>query len=108
MEVVVKRHSVTLILVAMLCALCLAQDSPQKKVSPHRSQMKAVSADTLKWGPPGADWMQGTPPPEFWNQCGVNSRSFRETRRKRGLLSFASRVRTVRSYRRTGIPRTRT
>jgi len=61
----VKKHSVTLILVAMLCALCLAQDSPQKKVFPHRSQMKAVSADTLKWGPPGADWMQGTPPPEF-------------------------------------------
>ncbi|HEX9285150.1 MAG TPA: cupin domain-containing protein [Nitrospirales bacterium] len=60
-----KKHSVTLILVVMLCALCLAQDNPQKKGSSHKTHMMAVSADTLKWGPPGADWIQGTPPPEF-------------------------------------------
>ena len=67
MEVVVKKHSVTLIVVVMLCALCLAQDSPQKKGSAggHKSHMMAVSADTLKWGPPGADWIQGAPPAEF-------------------------------------------
>ncbi len=62
-----KKHSVTLIPVVMLCTLCLAQDSPQKKgsASGHKSHMMAVSADTLKWGPPSADWIQGTPPPEF-------------------------------------------
>jgi len=60
-----KKHSVTLTLLAMLCALCLAQDNPQKKGSSHKTHMMAVSADTLKWGPPGADWIQGTPPSEF-------------------------------------------
>jgi quercetin dioxygenase-like cupin family protein len=66
-ETMMKKHSFALVLVVVFGALSLAQDSPQKRgaAAAHKSPMMAVSADTLKWGPPPADWVQGSPPPEF-------------------------------------------
>src|SRR5881296_2261504 len=61
-----KGHFSPIFALLSIAAFCIAQDAPQKKASAsgHKSHI-VVAPDGLKWAPPPATWMKGTPPAEF-------------------------------------------
>jgi quercetin dioxygenase-like cupin family protein len=58
----IQRLFVLLVGVALAASVCLAQQAPKKAAAPAaKPKVTAVAPDDLKWGPPPAGAMKGTP-----------------------------------------------